>query len=96
MKRTYRRASFRPTNSEFTRFVLIRDGSVPLAQRRYYTGDHSSRKAMWSKDKRQAMIYAHLTLLLFDLTTLQHGWLPGGRRGVVGWEPEDAESWDLE
>ena len=82
MKRT-KRASFRTTNGVFTRFVLIEDGSLPREQRRYYTGDHSSKNTLWSKDQRQAMLYAHLPFVLFDLTNLQAGWLPEGRRGMV-------------
>ena len=101
MKRPYRRTSFRPSHSTFTRYVLIKHGSVPVEQRCYYTGDHSSRKAMWTRDKRQALLYADLNLVLFDLMILQRGDLPEGRRGVVGWEPSaeneaSPESWESE
>ena len=57
MKKTNRRASFRPTNSEFNRYVLVDDETKPCHQRRYYTGDHTSRKTVWSRDQRRAMLY---------------------------------------
>ena len=87
MKKTYRRAAIKMTTGDFPRYFFVNDGTKTPGQRRFYTGDHSSRKAMWSRDPRQALVYAHALFALGDIAALQRGELPEGRRGVVGREP---------
>ena len=63
----------------FPRFLIAETGSVSP---RYYTGDHSSRKTVWSSDPDNATLYAHITLACADAAALQDDDTPGGAHGI--------------
>lgn len=51
--------AFKPTPTvvsvgpmDFPRYIIVADGSVPLEQRRYWTGEH------WTNLQRRALLYA--------------------------------------
>lgn len=75
-----------------SRFVIARTSRKTC---RYYTGDHTSRKTVWSSDWKQAMIYADMSLAFHDFADLYQGVLPEGRRGHVCIEPTSEEESDL-
>ncbi len=74
-----------------SRFVIT---NISRRRLRYYTGDHTSRKTVWSSDWKQAMIYADMSLAFHDFADLYTGNLPEGRRGHVVIEPQSEEESD--
>jgi len=75
-----------------SRFVITR---TSRRGHRYYTGDHTSRKTVWSSDWKLATIYADISLAFRDFADLYQGDLPEGRRGHVVIEPTSEEESDL-
>jgi hypothetical protein len=74
-----------------SRFVITR---TSRRGHRYYTGDHTSRKTVWSRDWKLATIYADFSLAFHDFADLYTGALPEGRRGHVSIEPQSDEEAD--
>ena len=74
-----------------SRFVITRTSRKTC---RYYTGDHTSRKTVWSSDWKLATIYADISLAFRDFADLYQGVLPEGRHGHVVIEPTSEEEFD--
>ena len=78
-----------------SRFVITHDRRQPLRRRRYYTGNHTSPKTMWSRSRKKAMLYAHVPLALNDFAAIRNNVLPQGRHDHAGIEPNAEEEANL-